>query len=276
MKQTNNILTFYGDDTSRFELNSEFNTKFDLVSPTTMLPFQLTFSSNVNLSLAINVIDAATGNINTAQTTKLVAMFTELGLSLNGEVVTYNGTNYRMFNFKGVASNSANLLSDGRYYLSVYSSATNDYFYSETFTICSSYANALKIEYYEQNSLTFDCGNGIISYANSYKSKAYINTRLGMPSFPIEEEIQKRDGVQYRVKQVSYKQYKFDFVCPQFMADSLRIIGMHDNVSITYKGETIICDSFNVDIKPSDIHEMYVVEAEFTTGTVVKKNARLI
>jgi hypothetical protein len=276
MMQTNKPLAFYETLAEQFERNSEFNSKFDLVSPNTLLPFQIISPIDVALYAVIDVYNTETDIKDNTESAKTATMFLEVGDSTNG---VFEG-GYRILKYRGGATTT---LSDGKWYLKVrlyqsggVGSEVYKSYYSEKFEINSS-CIPLVIGYYETGSNPFLIGDtDIISYSSSYKSMVQLRTKLSMPEYPIEIEMKKRDGVVFPIKSLTYKKYKFDFVCPEFLVDAIRLIPQHDNIELYYNGKTYICDNMTITPKPSEAHEFYVVEVEFTTGVVVKKNARIL
>jgi len=144
--------------------------------------------------------------------------------------------------------------------------------YSEVFTIVRSVDDFLKIEYSDLESL--EIPGGLVDYSTNFKFNLYLKTQLGRPEYPIEEQVENRDGYTFIEKQVSEKTFKFNFLAPEYLLDAMRLIRMSDNVVITSKGETYDVDTFLITPKWEDGGYLASVEAEFQCDTVIKKIGR--
>jgi len=90
-------------------------------------------------------------------------------------------------------------------------------------------ANYIKLQW--SNS----CDLGGIYYQAGYSNKLYFDTNVGKPEYEEEtEEEYNGDGVLISTFQRLVKIYKMQVVCPEYVADALKLLPMHDNISITF------------------------------------------
>lgn len=159
----------------------------------------------------------------------------------------------------------------GAYYLKL-SDGTNTW-YSEVFTMCDDLSDYIKIEYWHGENLVYPGGH--IRYQFPYKNRVYICSDIGRPSYEYEERVVKREGYNFPVQQISYKQYKFLMLAPEYLIDAFRVIRMHDQVEIFYGGYTFDVDELLMN-DPRWQSQGWVaeVEVEFRTDTVVVVNGR--
>ena len=156
----------------------------------------------------------------------------------------------------------------GQYYLRLNDTAGNIW-YSEIFTVVDDLSSYLKLSYWDNENFVFE--NGHIDYSEPYKNYVYLPTEIGKPEYPFEEEAQKRDGHIFIEKQISEKQYKFNFIAPEFLCDALRIVRMHDNIQVLSKGKTYDVETMIIAPKWQDQGDLASVNVEFECATVVKK-----
>lgn len=144
-------------------------------------------------------------------------------------------------------------------------------YYSEVFTWANNLSSCLKLEYWDQVNLPiFDYH---IDYEAGFKNVVYLQTQLGKPEYPFEEEVIKRDGYDFPEKQISEKKFRFTFLAPEYLIDALRLVRLHDNIEITnIDGEVYRANSFLISVaKWEDQGDLAVVEAEFECETIIKK-----
>lgn len=162
---------------------------------------------------------------------------------------------------------------EGQFYLTIqFTKATEDYvIHSEVFNFVDSVSHCLKLEYWDNQDFPLST-KYVIDYSENYKNFLYLPVEIGMPEYPFEEEVTKRDGFSFIEKQISEKKYKFVFVAPEYLCDAIRIIRMHDNVVITTQ-EGIVFEADTILLTPKWLPGGYLatVEAEFECNTVIKK-----
>lgn len=146
-------------------------------------------------------------------------------------------------------------------------------FYSEVFCVKLNTENLLKIEWWDEENFEMDAGT--IVYENGYRNRLYFCAEIGKPEYQFEEEVEKRDGYVFPIKQISEKTYKFVILAPEYLLDAMRFIRMSDYVVITDKfGMVYHCDTFLLTAKWQTQGDLASVEVEFETDTVAKKIGR--
>lgn len=222
----------------------------------TILPFQFVRGAKPTeiVSVTLNSLDG--DNVIDITT----AMFNS-GLTL---INKYNGYGFDVINYTSDRALSVSV-KEGLYYLTI--SDNVGVFYSEVFAFVADTSRLLRIEWENYEDMIYNDG---ITLAG--KSVLYLNTELGKPEYTFEEEGTDRDGLFFPEKQLSEKLYKFTFMAPEYLCDSLRLAQMADVVTITDKyGRNYNCDTFHIAVEWQDQGDLAAVEAEFTTSTVLKK-----
>ena len=146
-------------------------------------------------------------------------------------------------------------------------------YYSEEFLMKTDLSNLIKIEFCHSENIEFT--NGALYYPGTNNNYIYLSTDIGKPSYQYVDEVDERDGVEYVLKTVSFKQHKFDVVGSESLIDVLRLIRAHDFVTIYYQGETYSVDSFLMnDPEWLPQGDLANVGIEFRTDTVVVVSGR--
>ena len=161
----------------------------------------------------------------------------------------------------------------GMYYATM-EIAGNSY-YSEIYTIVSDVTDYLRLSYWHRSQ--FDYPGGAFIYTNQLGEKefehvCYIPTDLGYPSYQLEQELNARSGIKYKLRQVSYKELRFRFIAPEYLIDALRVIPLHHDCEVRYKGVTYTVD--DIIINPEWLEGGYLanVEIVFRTDQVIVEN----
>lgn len=90
-------------------------------------------------------------------------------------------------------------------------------------------ANYIKLEW------TNSCDLGGIYYQGGFTNKLFFDTNVGNPTY--EEEIEEQyngDGVLISTFQRLVKIYKFQVFVPEYIADALKLMQLHDTVTLTF------------------------------------------
>ena len=157
----------------------------------------------------------------------------------------------------------------GQYYLKFYLS-DGSIKYSDMFTCVpeATLSKYTRLEWENESNISY--GSGIIPAGLT--QWVYLDTDIGMPEYPFEEEGESRGGYFFPIKQISYKLYKFNFISPEYLCDALRIVRMSDEVTITDPlGRDYDVSSFTLN-DPEWLEQGHYanVNCEFTTDTVIK------
>lgn len=270
MKQNNNFspLPFYDDVRLQNHRQSyAYGAIYPLVMPSNfIIPFQLFVErkgSEPTKVKDINIIDA-TGD------EEAVYIITD-DIERSGlEIVENVNENVDAVVYKGYFPLSFPM-EVGCYYMQI--DTNNGTFYSDVFCVKKETENLLKIEWWDDENFEMDAGT--IVYENGYRNRLYFCAEIGKPEYQFEEEIEKRDGYVFPIKQISEKTYKFVILAPEYLLDAMRFIRMSDYVVITDKfGRVYHCDTFLLTAKWQTQGDLASVEIEFETDTVAKKIGR--
>ena len=89
--------------------------------------------------------------------------------------------------------------------------------------------NYLKIDYYNS------CDLGGVYYQGGFINTIYLDTQIGAPEYQYEEEGEDNgEGVLIKTFEKLQKVYKFQVLVPEYMADALMFMALHDVVNISY------------------------------------------
>lgn len=195
-------------------------------------------------------------------------------MNSNGlSIEEFSGNGYDVIKYDGnadIASGDTGYQYKGRYFVTI-SDGTNTW-YSDYFNVMDlerlESDRFTKIEYWNDNGLNVP--NGHLSYNNSFKHRLYLHTSIGKPNYEFSENVQTRDGVVYPIYQTSKKFFRFSFITNTEQYDALRIIRLHDNVTVVYNDITYDANNFipsNPDFfKNGDLAN---VNVSFETDTIV-------
>lgn len=140
----------------------------------------------------------------------------------------FNGEERTIIRGDGLTNGS--LVAGECYYFKVNTSA-GDY-YSDYF-MPYDISSMIKLQWWSDRDILYK--GGFIDYAGGYKNTAYIKSEIGKPSYPFSEEIEERDGYKFAEFQISVKKHKFSFLANEPFIDAIRLIRLHDKVTIESK-----------------------------------------
>lgn len=162
-------------------------------------------------------------------------------------------------------------LSPGQYYIE-FILVSEKHLYSEIFTVISESdleSQTVRISWGDEENLWYN--EGFIPYESGYRNTVYLNTKIGKPEYPFEEEGKDRDGYFFPEKQISKKTFRFNAVGTESLYDSMRIIGMSDSIEIRDTlGRIYSPTSFASEIEWLDDGYLAEIQCEFNTDTVIK------
>lgn len=161
----------------------------------------------------------------------------------------------------------------GQFYIKLSDSV--DTWFSDVFTVVKDISGYLKLEWWDDADFVMDAG-AIVYTEPDYKNVLYLCSEIAKPEYNFTEEIIERDGYTFPVKQVSEKKYRFSFLASEYLLDVLRFVRMSDHVRISKDGQTFVnVDTFLITPDWEAAGDVAVVDAEFTTDTVAKKNGHV-
>lgn len=227
-----------------------------------ILPFQIMRSRTGAAITSVSIVRVSDGN-----STDILAQMQNTGL----EVAQPDGEDFDLIIYPGTV---AITYSEVGYHYLILSDGTNTW-YSDYFCLVASTADLIRIQYWHLQE--FCVPGGFVRYQAPYKSTLYLCTDIGKPSYEYDEEVSQRDGRSLKLKQVSFKRYKFNVIIPEYLTDAMRLISLHDQVEIyNYRdGRTYSVDEFDMgDPAWEDFGDLADVTFEFTTDTVVINSGR--
>lgn len=96
------------------------------------------------------------------------------------------------------------------------------------------------------------CNLGKIYYESGFVNKLYIDAPIGKPDYEYEvEEEYNSDGVLVSTYKRLVKIYKFEMFAPEYVADALQAMQLHDNINITLTDGTYSSAIRNVKVDVS-------------------------
>lgn len=202
---------------------------------------------------------------------RFVMNITQKMLDVGLRIKKYTDYGYDVILFPAVLPMGLNM-EEGQYYLIM--SDGQQQWYSEVFTVVTQINDFLKLEWYDAEDLFYP--DGVITYKEpKYINRLYLQTQLGKPEYPFEEEGENRDGLFFPTKQIAEKTYRFTIIASEFLLDCLRIVRMSDYVKITDQySQEYNADTFLMTPTWQTQGDLASCECEFQTSTIYKKIGR--
>lgn len=227
----------------------------------TMPPFQKVRDNTGAAIESFSIIDWNTGT-----ETDVLSDVINYGL----EVVEYASDGYDLIIYPDVFPFSTSF--DSGWYYAKMSDGLNTW-YSDVFAMCNGLdEKCIKLEYWHSEDLCHDAGR--IRYSFPYKTHHYIKSDLGKPTYPYEEQVDRRDGKTFPLQQISAKEYQFVFYGPEHLCDALRVVRLHDHINIYYQGRTFEVDEFFFEPEWLTNGDVAKIVVRFRSGTVAIANGR--
>ncbi len=132
---------------------------------------------------------------------------------------------------------------EGRYYAimqdkDVITGLPVNTWYSEVFCIRDDVAGMIRVNYWHRYNFIFD--GGMIKYDNGFRNFFYICADIVKPQYQEIIEARSINGVEQGLFTVSFKVRRFAFNAPEYFLDAIRVVFQHHDVTIVYKGKTMI------------------------------------
>jgi len=254
------ILPFYGEVSEQdYKKFQSFGEVYPLISEASkILPFQIRRETRENTINKAKIVSFETG-----AETNILTEFNGAGLNIK----RFESDGYDLIINPSALIFPLFRMTAGQYYLEIGDGVEN--WFSEIFTVVENLSNYVKLTYHDRDNMYYTGGH--IDYTPPFKNYCYIRTEIGKPGYPFEEQAQKRDGYIFIEKQISEKKYKFEFLCPEYLCDALRIVRMHDYIVLNDKGKKYQIENIIFEPKWKDQGNLAVMEVEFECDTVIKK-----
>jgi hypothetical protein len=225
-----------------------------------LLPFQMRRPASGAAVSALQVISVATG-----ASTDILALATAGGL----EVAQYTSDGYDLIIYP--ATLAVGSFPVGRHYLRMVEGGNT--WYSEVFNFVDTTAGLVKVEWWHNGDFCYPAGR--VRYQFPYKGRAYFKTDIGKPEYTFEQVVSERNGKNFKLKQISAKQYKFVFLAPEYIADAFRQVPLHDFVQITNHNDGRVYDVDEINMGSPDWQDrgdLAAITVDFQTDTVIVKS----
>jgi len=266
LKHNINVLPFYTDLRYQdYKREFNFGAIYKLYSPSArLLPFQIirTHRSSTPITSVTlqkikpnGALDGAAVDI-TAQVS---------GSGLN--ILEFSADGYDIIKYPGALIFPSYSIGLGQYYITI--TDGTETWYSEIFTTVNDSSKLIRLVYSSIDNITVPGGH--IDYTAPFAFECYIDSKLGKPRYPFEEEVKKRDGFTFPEKQISEKRYVFEFVAPEYLLDALRLVRLNDVVRIVSEGVTYEVETIFIESRWQDQGNLAIVTVEFGISSIVKK-----
>ena len=254
-----NILGWYLDSKyQNHKKNYAYNKVFPFVTELGMLPpFQIPYET-INELTKFDII-----KFSDATETSVLSELTTVGFNIQ------NFTDYDLAIYPGALAFTGTW--EPTLYYARFQDGVNTW-YSDVFLMSSDVSNCLKLEYWHNEDFVYP--DGRIQYTFPYKTFAYLRTDIGKPEYKKLKEVSTRDGKEFDLKVVTWKEYKFEFKSPEYLADALSLVCQHDNVVITFNDQVFNVEKFEQEVKWQTRGDISMTECTFTTDTHTTINGR--
>jgi len=264
MSQNNELqlLPFYDNRSKQNHLKWwTYGKVFSIISELDKIPpFQIQKEANGQSVSALTLV-----NFNDGSEVDILANATTAGLNI-AIFDDYENIVYPSTLLLGIPN-----ITIGFYYLRITFSTTT--LYSEVFGMVDDVSDFIKIEYYHSEDFCFP--NGHIDYSHPFRNFLFVPSDIAKPSIEYEEQVVKREGINFPVQQISYVLHRFSMYAPEFLVYALRVIQLHDFVKITYSGfEYDVDEILMASPKWENEGDIAVLDFEFKTDTIIVQNAR--
>lgn len=131
----------------------------------------------------------------------------------------------------------------------------------------------VKIEWWHPINIPVE--NGVIDYSDNFKYHVYLRTDIGMPQYPLEEEVDRRESIDFPFRETSYKQYQFPTIVSEYLMDCLRLIPIHAEIRIHHLDDVLrVTKMRHSEVRWIEIGDVASTLWTFRTNTVVSTYAQ--
>ena len=239
-------------------------------------PWQLVVSGTMTTLTTAEIINADTGTA-----TDVLAGLDDAGYLSEG-YTDADGNLFTVLAFPGKAPIPGAPTTEATYYWKI--ADDNATYYSEVFRMCDSLEGYHKITWCHAENfdlpatghiLYISPSPGTISY--NYEMFVYLRTEIVKPQWKYEEEVEKRDGRNFPLKQTRWKEMRLEAIWPEHMIEAMSFAPLHDSIKITTPtGKELDVDELTFTVNWQEQGDVAAVEIVFRTDTVIVINARAL
>lgn len=224
-------------------------------------PFQLSRpSSGLSIS-SFKVISDETG-----QAVEVISDIMATGLTITP------GDGFDMIRYLGTVP-LPGVWPEGLYYCRMSDGVT--VWYSEYICMVQDVSDLIRIEWRHSSPIAYR--DGILDYAYPLRNYVYLDADIGFPKWPVDQEVELRNGIPFPVRITTWKEYRFNLPIPEYLGDVFRMLRQHDDKKVFHLGREFVCEVLQLEGDPDwgiSVGDVADAEFVFRTGTVVTTTAK--
>lgn len=174
---------------------------------------------------------------------------------------------YKIWIYPGTAPIGITL-EEGTYSMTITDTA-GDVLYREDFCWMqeSAMIGFVKMEWFHQRPILLSFGS--IEFVAPFKFWHWFRTELGKPSYQYQREVDERNGFEFVIKAISWKEQRFVTLGDENFVDALSFIPHMDCVFVYFLGDTIDTDKVLVTPEWEERGDLAGIEVEIRSDQVV-------
>lgn len=194
-------------------------------------PFQLIRARTGASIIRFDLVEFKTGTA-----TDVLTQMGECGL----QVLQPDGKAYDIIYYPSTVRLDIAEFDRGGYY-AVMGDGVNTW-YSDVFTMTPYLGDHIKLIWCHHRDFEFTGGHiqyTTSGYGNGYKNYLWIDTYIVKPKYEYEREVKTRDGIEFPLRWIRKKVYRFEYIGPESIIDALSVVEGHDvKMVIDQNGQT--------------------------------------
>lgn len=262
MKEDLNVLTWHDSklDQERFKWYA-YGRVHCVYTPVNLLPpFQIPIAKTGSSIDKVEIFDI-NDNLLADITTEMV----DSGL----DVLTFTDRDYDLIFFPSTVP-MGTTFSRGTYWAKITIGGMEKY--SETFGFLDDLSGFIKLEWCHHGPFNYKGGHIAYTtsgYGNGYKNRIYLQTTLAKPNYPNDKQEEQRGGHKFNLFQVSSKEHIMVFKTTETVLDALRVVDLHDVVTLEAGGKSYDVDEFLFNQEWTTDGDIAIVTASVFTNRVI-------